>query len=120
MKLVTVWLEGGENIDLPVLYTVAHLHANESSFSTAIETLRACACVRVLGQDRGKASLWFLSQQLQSQLVLSQPHVVFSPSLSTAARASKYLLYCTQAGRWRVGGWVGGGGVNVPGTFANH
>lgn len=79
-----------------------------------------CACVRVLGQDRGKASLWFLSQQLQSQLVLSQPHVVFSPSLSTAARASKYLLYCTQAGRWRVGGWVGGGGVNVPGTFANH
>lgn len=52
----------------------------------------------VLGQDRG--------EQLQSRLMLSQPHVVFSPSLSTAPEASKYLLYCTQAVRW----WVGEGG----------
>lgn len=114
VKLVKVWVEWGENIDLPVLYTVsqsAYLHANERSFSTAIEMLAACvracvcACARAGPGQRREASLWSLAQQLQSRLMLSQPHVVFSPSLSTAPEASKYLLYCT--GRWSGGGGRG-------------
>lgn len=81
----------------------AHLHANERSFSTTIEMLAACvragARARAGPGQRREASLWSLAQQLQSRLMLSQPHVVFSPSLSTAPGASKYLLYCTRTAR---------------------
>lgn len=77
--------------------------------------LRACvragARARAGPGQRREAPLWSHAQQLQSRLMLSQPHVVFSPSFPTAPEASKYLLYCTRTARW-----VGGG----PAPFANH
>lgn len=81
--------------------------------------LRACARAGARARagpgQRREASLWSLAQQLQSPLMLSQPHVVFSPFLSTAPEASKYLLYCTRTGRWSMGG-----GGSSPAPIANH